>query len=96
MKIYRIAEDESIKMVPLSSLRSAYDPNVPLDKLREQERGYLDHLKENIKSNGIIYPIQLIRSPKGELIVWDGMHRLAVAEELGMLEVPIKIISNPY
>jgi ParB family chromosome partitioning protein len=47
----------------------------------------MEELRESIKNEGILQPLQVIRIGE-ELIVEDGLHRLVVAKELGMEKVP--------
>jgi len=73
------------KTIPMDEALAAVDPNVPLDKMRAQERRYLDHLKSQIERDGLQNPID-IRDGK----IYDGNHRVAVLDELGYDEVPIQ------
>ena len=46
-------------------------------------------LINNIKSNGFVEPIELVRDDNGNITVDEGNHRLQIAEELGLTEVPV-------
>ena len=46
-------------------------------------------LLEDIKLNGIQEPIEIRVREDGSQIVWDGLHRLAIAVKLGIKDVPI-------
>ena len=68
----------------------------PIEKITSllNEGGYrsqeqVNSLLEDIKENGIKKPIELIKNSKGEIIINDGNHRLAIAKELGLKEVPV-------
>jgi diguanylate cyclase (GGDEF)-like protein len=77
--------------LPVAELLTMADPNVPIAKLRIEDRAYLDNLKAQIARDGILKPIELITTSDGRLMIDDGMHRLAAAEELGLDEIPIVI-----
>lgn len=89
----KIAQIESHnQMMPIEDLKKYVDPNVPLNRIRADERNYLEHLKKQIKEKGILQPLQLIPYRNSYLIT-DGHHRLAAAEELGIKELPVVIIT---
>lgn len=62
------------------------DRNVPLARLRQEERAYLDKLKADVAANGVRNPLVL---EDGRLM--DGSHRLAVADELGLEDLPVEL-----
>lgn len=62
---------------------------IPLELLWKDEQDYLDKLTESIKKLGITEPIEIRVREDGSMIVWDGLHRLAVAERLGIEEIPV-------
>lgn len=45
-------------------------------------------LLEDIQKNGILEPIEIRIRGDGSKIVWDGLHRLAIAVKLGMETIP--------
>lgn len=51
-------------------------------------------LIDNIRANGITSPIELTKNPNGEIIINNGNHRLEIANQLGLKEVPIKFNGN--
>jgi len=61
---------------------------ISLELLWKDERDYLDELTESIRETGIIEPIEIRVREDGSMIVWDGLHRLAVAQKLGIEEIP--------
>lgn len=87
-----VSEPEAGTM-SVEELKKIADPNIPLAKLRVQERAYLDNLKAKIKREGFNKPIELQRLPNGRLQIENGHHRLAIAEELGIDELPYKIVT---
>jgi len=48
-----------------------------------------DKLLEDIRENGIKEPIEIRIREDGSLIVWDGLHRLAIAVKLDLEAVPV-------
>ena len=51
-----------------------------------------DKLLEDIKKNGIKEPIEIRVRKDGSKIVWDGLHRLAIAVRLGIKDIPVIFI----
>jgi len=62
---------------------------IPLELLWKDEKAHLDRLTEEIKVRGITEPITIRVRKDGSMIVWDGLHRLAVAQNLGLEEIPV-------
>jgi hypothetical protein len=54
--------------------------------LRGTHWAHLRHLMESIKEHGIQTPILLGNDSR----VWDGHHRLCVADMLGLADVPVR------
>ena len=48
-----------------------------------------DKLLEDIRLNGIQEPIEVRVRKDGSQIVWDGLHRLVIAQKLGIKEIPV-------
>jgi len=48
-----------------------------------------DKLLDDIVENGIQEPIEVRVREDGSKIVWDGLHRLAIAVKLGLETVPV-------
>lgn len=48
-----------------------------------------DALLEDIRLNGIKEPIEIRVRGDGSQIVWDGLHRLAIAVKLNLEDVPV-------
>lgn len=53
----------------------------------------VQNLTDNIKTNGISSPIELVRDSNGNIVIENGNHRLEIAQNLGLEEVPV-IYSN--
>lgn len=49
-------------------------------------------LLEDIRENGIQEPIEIRVREDGSQIVWDGLHRLTIAVELNLEDVPVIFI----
>ena len=77
-----------IKKVPVKSLL----PLLNDGGYRTDEE--LNNLKTDIKENGITTPIELVRKNNGKIEIEDGNHRLQIANELGLEEVPITFVEN--
>lgn len=76
--------------IPTAEAVKMADPNVPLHRIRKEEGAYLDNLKADIRKNGMKKPIVIVNGR-----VFDGAHRLAAAEDLGLKEVPVVYESKP-
>lgn len=75
--------------------------NVPIEGLlslqtnggyRNQEQ--FKNLREDISKNGIQTPIELVRNNDGSITIENGNHRLQIAKELGIKEVPVKFVDS--
>lgn len=75
--------------------------NVPIEELlslqtnggyRNQEQ--IKNLREDISKNGIQTPIELVRNNDGSITIENGNHRLQIAKELGIKEVPVKFVDS--
>jgi len=62
---------------------------IPLELLWKDEKDYLDKLTRSVVLHGITEPITIRVRADGSKIVWDGLHRLAVAQKLGIEEIPV-------
>lgn len=70
--------------------------SMPIDKVLQYKTdgGHraeetINKLKEDIKSNGIQNPIELIRDEDGKIKINNGNHRLEIAKQLGLKDVPV-------
>ncbi len=71
-----------------------YETRFPLVKLAAAEPKTITRLTKEIKVKGITEPIVIRVREDGSIIVWDGMHRLIVAKNLGISDIPIKYIGE--
>ncbi len=51
-------------------------------------------LKKVIEDNGITYPVELIINEDGSFDINDGNHRIQIAKDMGIKELPVKIVEN--
>jgi len=65
------------------------ETRIPLELLWKDEPNYLAQLTEEIREHGITEPITIRVREDGSQIVWDGLHRLAVAQKLGIEQIPV-------
>lgn len=75
--------------------------NVPIEEILplQTSGGYrtqseMANLKEDIAKNGIQNPIELAKRNDGTIEIENGNHRLMIAKELGLKEVPIKFVEG--
>ena len=54
----------------------------------------ITNLRENIKQNGITEPIEIYRKNDGTYEIENGNHRLQIANELGIENVPVKLVES--
>lgn len=54
----------------------------------------IESLRESIKQNGIIEPIEIYRKNDGTFAIENGNHRLKIASELGIEQVPVKLVES--
>ena len=65
---------------------------IPLDLIEKDEPNYLAQLTHEVEKYGITEPITIRVRGDGSKIVWDGLHRLIVAQRLGIKEIPVTYI----
>lgn len=86
----------------VAELLGIQDQNVLVDRLIENEGAYLDTLIEGtglwwmrgIREHGVRDPIVIKVQDNGRETIWDGMHRLAAAVQLGLSELPVTYINE--
>ena len=73
--------------------------NLPLDEILELETRLPlslveidEKLLEDIRANGILEPVEIRVRPDGSRILWDGLHRVKIAQVLGIESVPVIIM----
>lgn len=87
--LYNISNLEETNNVPIDEVLSLQNGN---GGYREEQS--LANLREDIIQNGIKNPIELVRNKDGSIHIENGNHRLQIAKELGIKEVPIKFVES--
>ena len=77
--------------MPLSQVLE-YEVRYPLDALKAAEPETIAQLTEEIREQGITEPIVIRIREDGSAVVWDGLHRLIVARDLGIENIPVTYI----
>ncbi len=54
----------------------------------------IESLRESIRQNGIVEPIEIYRKNDGTLAIENGNHRLKIASELGIEQIPVKLVES--
>ncbi len=73
---------------------SELETRAPLDIIRKDEGAEIERLTKEIQEEGITEPITIRVREDGSQIVWDGLHRLIVAQDLGLENIPVKYIGE--
>lgn len=87
-RVYNSNGLDKVKNVPIESIL-----HLKTDGGYRNEQ-YMAELRKDIKANGIKYPIELVKNNDGSIEIENGNHRLQVANELGLKEVPIKFVES--
>jgi len=80
-------------ILPLDEV-SKLETRIPLDLIRKDEAAAIERLTGEIEKEGITEPITIRVREDGSRIVWDGIHRLIVAQNLGIENVPVRFIGE--
>ena len=83
--------EKYFEYVPLSEI----EKYIEFDREIEHKisKKYIDELTEEIKVNGITYPITLeVYGDKGLIV--EGNHRIAVAKRLGIKHIPVRVVER--
>ena len=81
------------EILPLEQV-SKLETRIPIDLIRKDEVAEIGRLTKEIQDEGIKEPITIRVREDGSQIVWDGIHRLIVAQDLGLENVPVKFIGE--
>jgi len=87
------AVEEMPHTLPLEQV-SKLETRIPLDLIRKDEVAEIERLTKEIQKEGIKEPIIIRVREDGSRIVWDGIHRLIVAQNLGIKNVPVQFIGE--
>ena len=79
--------------LPLEQV-SELETRAPLDLIRKDESAEIERLTKEIQAEGITEPITIRVREDGSQIVWDGLHRLIVAQDLGLENIPVRYIGE--
>ena len=85
------AGEEMPHTLPLEQV-SKLETRIPLDLIRKDEAVEIERLTKEIREEGIKEPIVIRVRDGGSRVVWDGIHRLIVAQILGIKNLPVKFI----
>ena len=66
------------------------ETRLPLELIEINEK-----LLEDIRANGIKEPIEIRYRADGSQVIWDGLHRLAIAVKLNLEAVPVIFVRMP-
>lgn len=86
--IYSNIKVGEVKKVSTDKLLQLYNGG----GFRTQEQ--INELRNSIKKNGITAPIELTRENDGTIKIENGNHRLQIAKELGIKEVPVTVVES--
>jgi hypothetical protein len=62
------------------------------ERTPERDKEKLDRLREEIEREGIKVPLELRVNKVGKAFFKEGNHRLAIAQELGIQEIPVVVV----
>lgn len=82
-----VPDNETIEFVDINKLENVISR--PNQGGRNEQ--YISELRQQIRENGITEPLEITINDYGEAILEDGNHRLDIAKENGMKQVPIRI-----
>ena len=75
--------------------------NVPTEEVLKlktdggyRDKQQMESLRKDIQENGIKNPIELFKNKDGSIEIENGNHRLQIAKELGIEEVPVKFVES--
>jgi len=72
-----------------------YETRYPLDALKAAEPETIAQLTSEVQAEGAITePIVIRVRADGSRVVWDGMHRLIAARDLGLQDIPVNYIGE--
>ncbi len=86
-------EVEGVRTLSLEEV-SKLETRIPIDLIRKDEAVEIARLTKEIQRDGITEPIVIRVREDGSQIVWDGIHRLIVAQDLGIKNIPVRFIDG--
>lgn len=81
------------RMVPVEELAGfeEFDRRPGSLTAGRSRQGY-ERLKKEIEKHGIKVPIELVVNKVGKAFIGEGNHRLAIAREIGLQEIPVTVV----
>jgi hypothetical protein len=79
---------------PSKSVKDTNELMTYIDRQGFRTPEQINTLKADIKKYGIKYPIELIEEADGSFTINDGTHRVQIAKDLGIKEIPVKIVDS--
>jgi ParB-like chromosome segregation protein Spo0J/2'-5' RNA ligase len=84
---------KDVEMLPVEELEKL----ATHDRRKEPFGSDMDELKADIQKNGIKEPLELgYNHAEKKAVIWDGNHRLGVAKELGLKELPVRVKATDF
>jgi 2'-5' RNA ligase len=84
---------KDVEMLPVEELEKL----ATHDRRKEPFGTDMDELKADIQKNGIKEPLELgYNHAEKKAVIWDGNHRLGVAKELGIKELPVRVKTTDF
>lgn len=84
---------KNVEMLPVQELEKFQTH----DRRKQPWGADMDELKADIEKNGIKEPLLIgYNHAEKKAVLWDGNHRLGVAKELGIKELPVRVESKDY
>lgn len=87
-KYNNVSLDETIN-IPINDALSMQS-----DRWGYRTQEQMSKLRDDIAKNGIQTPIELVKNNDGTIKIENGNHRLQIAKELGLKEVPVKFVES--
>lgn len=93
-----VQEEENSQFIQAENRQMNVATRVPTEELKEVPRTWgipqlqsvkLQKLADSMGKFGILVPVVVYKNKKQELLILDGYHRVAVAKESGITELPV-------
>lgn len=93
IKVGENAPTELVSEKPIT-VKSTDELLTYIDRQGFREPAQIETLKADIAKNGIKYPVELIQKADGTFQINDGTHRIQIAKDLGIEEIPTKVVKT--
>lgn len=85
-----------------NDLKIGENTKVPIEtilNIQDSSGGYrtqeqINNLRNDIITNGITTPIEIYRKNDGTFAIENGNHRIKIAQELGIKDIPVKLVES--